>query len=247
VINRSEFQSSERGFTLIELLVVVAIIAILSALLLPALQGAKDRAREAMCMNHMKQLHTGIVLYADDHGGWVPNSSDQGNRMWQAWNWPGDANYSGFLHRTLCPYFDERSKVYLCPGWTEDKPIYLDGRTCVGTPDDPSAGNLPYTPRNLGESYHYNAWSLAVVAGNRDWRRFGLPRDPSVAKLLHCMPLQWSPPDPVAWAGQTTGPHRGAKSWNVLWLDGHVSTAKGQWGTPSDSQVAWFDGGTWNP
>ena len=70
MIDRSS--NPKRSFTLIELLVVIAIIAILASMLLPALQNARDAARRAICVNNLKPVHMGFVLYADDYEEYVP-------------------------------------------------------------------------------------------------------------------------------------------------------------------------------
>jgi prepilin-type N-terminal cleavage/methylation domain-containing protein len=92
-------RSSRCGFTLIELLVVMAIIAILAAILMPALGRAKAKARAVACINNLRQLGLGYSLWADDHGQkypWLVNPSD-GGTMGAGFAWMHAQAISDFL------------------------------------------------------------------------------------------------------------------------------------------------------
>jgi prepilin-type N-terminal cleavage/methylation domain-containing protein len=102
-----------RAFTLIELLVVVAIVAILAALLLPALQNAKERGKQALCMSHMHQIHVSLMLYSDDNDGFFPMMYWGAPNLWDGYGNTVSWDYTGTSWMTH--YFPDPNILW-CPG-----------------------------------------------------------------------------------------------------------------------------------
>ena len=116
-------QTLQRGFTLIELLVVIAIIAILAALLLPALAKAKIKAEGIGCLNNQKQLQLAWYMYIDDNNGLLVLNSPGGGTNPVTWingwiDWgvlPDNTNRLLLTEGLMAPYTAKSLGVYKCP------------------------------------------------------------------------------------------------------------------------------------
>ncbi|OGV52138.1 MAG: hypothetical protein A2017_19760 [Lentisphaerae bacterium GWF2_44_16] len=184
-------------FTLIELLIVISIIAILAAMLLPALSRAKKVTYKSSCMSKLKQIGTASFSYADDFNGQFP----------MYWSCLGEGGYLPYSNYTISTNagedaiqaFKKKAAILHCP---EDTVFgYISGNWWYCTsyannhylsqdPEAPkiSRGKNPsgiiwvidstskkfssatsFCPLNLGGNRHFNGWNALFVDGHVEW------------------------------------------------------------------------------
>lgn len=164
-----------RGFTLVELLVVMTIIAILAALLLPGLGGAKENARRTTCLNNLKQINVAVTLYAGDNHELLPaaaNTTDakRGSNSFQIYYKPLVMTYVG---RRGAP--SPQDMVFDCPDDTfyygEDDYTYYSGSyfsainlyTSYGFNGQGGASTPPYTIPDETNIPGLFGWKLTAI------------------------------------------------------------------------------------
>ena len=163
-----------RGFTLIELLVVIAIIAILAAILLPALAAAKERAIRINCTSNLHQMEIAIQAYAGEFGDKLPVMNPPGSSSW-AWDVPYTAS------ETMLSAVGNNKKAFYCPGtsprftdWEnfQDKSVGGDDPACGTSHNLWDWGNQPADHTTgfhiTGYIFAFSGTLCLVIASNQN-------------------------------------------------------------------------------
>ena len=246
--SRTPRSDGKRGFTLIELLVVVAIIAVLVAMLLPAIHKAREQARLIMCGSNLRQTGQGVHLYAGSFNGYAPvNHNFMGNFQHVAW-YGGWWNFGLLFGQRMI----EDPRALYCPSLYDtesgDVPSYAAQKDNWKPTPATSVIRIPYTyqiphlrnqqnPFAGGDDFTYFAegakgWGYDGNEGGYKYWTCPIESLSGMAIGSDLLYSHW------CWA------HASARGFNVLFGDGSVRFKRTWLADIPDCWPGWWVGGT---
>ncbi|HVU08444.1 MAG TPA: prepilin-type N-terminal cleavage/methylation domain-containing protein [Verrucomicrobiae bacterium] len=240
-------KKSQKGFTLIELLVVIAIIAILAAMLLPALARAKGAAQKTSCMNKLRQWGLAQMMYSQDNGDFIPRESAiNGGSTLDFWSNVGSPSVShDTWYNALPPVINQRAASSYHPT------NHVDFYNTEGLFHCPTAH---FTAITTASPYIYFsvAMNSKLIEGNNTTIKVSAVRQPSATVFFLENRLDGEPMvdpkqktdnlgQPSSYASRFVARHNG--TGNLTFVDGHAQGYKGdqvvqtKTGDPSEGEA----------
>lgn len=237
--NRPPIAGKNAKFTLIELLVVIAILAILASLLLPALNRARETARQILCVSNQKQFATTIAVYSTDFSDFLPPEMSKNSTNKPLWG--------GMVY----PYINNK-KIYYCPAQKRITPLPTEeGAAMNALQWNPDYGinsgmydGLPFKSRRFSrlkgiKLMMMDSWvcgsSIKIPNTNQGFFRV------HAQQVYNYVSPNW---------GVAASRHGNGKICIFTWIDGHVSSERFNAYVPEINQELyrtwWVSTGVWS-